>query len=118
MKGKIQIDIVRDPAVIQSYLRRVEEKKLESYMLQAEVLQPTGNPEEDELKKAAYVWISLIERIIETDPTCPGRLRQKIDMYKKNQVRRIARKKYTAQREGIFDEDSADSGVCFTELKS
>lgn len=55
VKGKTQIEIVRDPAVIQSYLRQVEEHKLQEYMEQAENLQPTGNLEEDELKKAAYV---------------------------------------------------------------
>ena len=53
VKGKTHVEIVRDPAVIQSYLRRTEEKKLEHYMQQAEELQPSGNAEEDELKKAA-----------------------------------------------------------------
>ncbi len=53
MKGKTQIEVVRDPVVIQSYLRRVEERKMQDYQQQAEQLQPTGNAEEDDLKKAA-----------------------------------------------------------------
>jgi len=42
---------------------------------------------------------------------CRTRLRQEIDKYRKNQARRMARKKYTKQKEGIFDDESAESGV-------
>lgn len=55
VKGKQQVEIVRDPAVIGSYLRRVEEKKIEYYMEHPDELAPTGDDTEDELRKAAYV---------------------------------------------------------------
>lgn len=58
VKGKQQIEIVRDPAVIASYLRRVEEKKIEYYMEHPDELAPTGDDTEDELRKVAYVFQS------------------------------------------------------------
>lgn len=58
VKGKQQVEIVRDPAVIASYLRRVEEKKIEYYMEHPDELAPTGDDTEDELRKAAYVFQS------------------------------------------------------------
>ena len=53
VKGKEQFEIVRDPAVIQSYLKRVEERKILDFMRNPEMLKPSGNPEEDELKRIA-----------------------------------------------------------------
>lgn len=53
VKGKEQFEIVRDPAVIQSYLKRVEERKIMDFMKNPELLKPSGNPEEDELKRIA-----------------------------------------------------------------
>ena len=44
---------MRDPAVIQSYLKRVEERKVLEYMKHPELLAPSGDPEEDELKRLA-----------------------------------------------------------------
>ncbi|RXK42077.1 transcription initiation factor TFIID subunit 1 [Tremella mesenterica] len=77
VKGKLQHEIVRDPAVIQAYLRRVEDKKLDDYQRQAEQLRPSGDAAEDELKKAAMM--------------------REIERLKKNQQRRMARKKYSAR---------------------
>ncbi|WWC58417.1 uncharacterized protein I303_100957 [Kwoniella dejecticola CBS 10117] len=74
IKGKEQVEIVRDPAVIASYLRRLEDKKLEFYMDNYDQLAPTGNTEDDEIRKAA--------------------LRKKIEQYKLNQQRRMMRRKY------------------------
>jgi uridine kinase len=53
VKGKLQVEIIRDPQVIASYRRRVEDRKIEEFRNQADVLVPTGNQEEDELRKAA-----------------------------------------------------------------
>jgi hypothetical protein len=53
VKGKEQFEIVRDPAVIQSYLKRVEERKILDFMRNPEMLKPSGNAEEDELKRIA-----------------------------------------------------------------
>lgn len=53
VKGKLQVEIIRDPQVIASYRRRVEDRKIEEFRNQADVLAPTGNQEEDELRKAA-----------------------------------------------------------------
>ncbi|WWC66567.1 uncharacterized protein I206_100470 [Kwoniella pini CBS 10737] len=77
IKGKEQVEIVRDPAVIASYLRRLEDKKLEYYMDNYDKLGPTGNTEDDEIRKAA--------------------LRKKIEQYKLNQQRRMMRRKYQSK---------------------
>lgn len=53
VRGKLQVEIVRDPQVIASYRRRVEDRKIEEFRTQAEMLAPTGNHEEDELRRAA-----------------------------------------------------------------
>lgn len=53
VKGKEMVEIVRDPAVIQSYMKRVEEKTILEFMKNPESLQPTGDPEKDELKRIA-----------------------------------------------------------------
>jgi len=48
--------IVRDPAVVNQYLKRVEEKKLEYYInnpMLLEEMQSTGNAEEDEIRREA-----------------------------------------------------------------
>lgn len=47
--------IVRDPAVIKAYMRKVEEQKLEYYMNHPEAIKRTGNAEEDALQQVAYV---------------------------------------------------------------
>lgn len=56
--GKTVTQIVRDPAVVNQYLKRVEEKKLEYYInnpMLLEEMQSTGNAEEDEIRREAYV---------------------------------------------------------------
>ena len=53
VKGKEQVEIVRDPAVIRSYMKRIEEQKLAYYMKNPDLLAPSGDAEEDEIKKAA-----------------------------------------------------------------
>lgn len=53
IKGKLHVEIVRDPQIILSYRRRVEDHKIEEFRNQADNLVPTGNQAEDELKKAA-----------------------------------------------------------------
>ncbi|KAK8865758.1 hypothetical protein IAR55_000905 [Kwoniella newhampshirensis] len=98
VKGKEQIEIVRDPAVIQSYLRRLEDKKLEFYMENSDQLAPTGNDQEDEIRKAA--------------------LRKKLEKYKLNQQRRLMRKKYQSKTldpidmEGVDLEGKRKCGAC------
>jgi len=79
VKGKPTVEIVRDPAVIQSYLRRVEERKLAQFTEELDHLKPTGNAEEDDLKIQA--------------------LRQEVLRLKKNQQRRQQRKKYAGKGE-------------------
>jgi transcription initiation factor TFIID subunit 1 len=79
VRGKPVVEIVRDQAVIQSYLRRVEERKLAQYTDELEHLAPTGNAEEDELKIQA--------------------IRAEVMRLKKNQVRRQQRKKYQGKGE-------------------
>lgn len=79
VKGKPVVEIIRDPAVIQSYLRRVEERKLAQYTDELDHLKPTGNMDEDELKIQA--------------------LRQEVLRLKKNQQRRQQRKKYAGKGE-------------------
>ncbi|BEJ18121.1 hypothetical protein CspHIS471_0703980 [Cutaneotrichosporon sp. HIS471] len=79
VRGKQTVEIVRDQAVIQSYLRRVEERKLAQYTDELEHLAPTGNIEEDELKIQA--------------------IRAEVQRLKKNQVRRQQRKKYQGKGE-------------------
>lgn len=79
IKGKPTVEIVRDEAVIQSYLRRVEERKLAQYTDELEHLAPTGNVDEDELKIQA--------------------IRAEVMRLKKNQVRRQQRKKYQGKGE-------------------
>ncbi|WOO83710.1 Putative transcription initiation factor TFIID subunit [Vanrija pseudolonga] len=79
VKGKQTVEIVRDPAVIQSYLRRVEERKLAQFTEELENLKPTGNMDEDELKIQA--------------------LRAEVIRLKKNQQRRQQRKKYNGKGE-------------------
>lgn len=79
IKGKKQVEIVRDQAVIQSYLRRVEERKLAQYTDELDHLAPTGNEDEDDLKMQA--------------------LRQEVLRLKKNQQRRQQRKKYQGKGE-------------------
>lgn len=79
VKGKRQVEIVRDQAVIQSYLRRVEERKLAQYTDELDHLAPTGNEDEDDLKMQA--------------------LRQEVLRLKKNQQRRQQRKKYQGKGE-------------------
>lgn len=79
VKGKRTVEIVRDPQVITSYLRRVEERKLAQYTDELDNLKPTGNMEEDELKIQA--------------------LRQEVIRLKKNQQRRQQRKKYAGKGE-------------------
>ncbi|WWC86076.1 uncharacterized protein L201_000947 [Kwoniella dendrophila CBS 6074] len=88
VKGKEVVEIVRDPAVIQSYLRRLEDKKLEYYMENYDQLAPTGNEEDDEIRKAA--------------------LRKKIEQYKLNQQRRLMRKKYASKTLDPADVDGID----------
>ena len=54
--GKTVTQIVRDPAVVNQYLKRVEEKKLEYYInnpMLLEEMQSTGNAEEDEIRREA-----------------------------------------------------------------
>ncbi|ORY20963.1 hypothetical protein BCR39DRAFT_554452 [Naematelia encephala] len=53
IKGKKQVEIVRDSAVIASYQRRLEERKLEMYAKNPELLKPTGDKEEDEYRRIA-----------------------------------------------------------------
>ncbi|KAK4687485.1 hypothetical protein P7C73_g2628, partial [Tremellales sp. Uapishka_1] len=72
VKGRPQTDIVRDQAVIASYLRRVEERKLDYYLQHPELLQPTGDAEEDAVKMTA--------------------LKMELDKTMKNRQRRLARK--------------------------
>ncbi|KAL7423762.1 hypothetical protein Q5752_001346 [Cryptotrichosporon argae] len=79
VKGKQQVEIIRDQAVIQSYLRRVEDRKLAQFTEQLEHIKPTGNMEEDDLKRQA--------------------LAREINRLKKNQHRRQQRKKYMAKGE-------------------
>ncbi|WRT63957.1 uncharacterized protein IL334_000884 [Kwoniella shivajii] len=85
IKGKEQVEIVRDPAVISAYLRKLEDKKLEFYMENVDQLEATGNEEDDEIRKAA--------------------LRKKIEQYKLNQQRRLMRKKYASR---TLDPDNVD----------
>ncbi|OWZ55034.1 transcription initiation factor TFIID subunit 1 [Cryptococcus neoformans c45] len=100
VKGKQQVEIVRDPAVIASYLRRVEEKKIEYYMEHPDELAPTGDDTEDELRKAA--------------------LRLMLEKNKLNQQRRLMRKKYQSKTletdnmgiEGIDLEGKRKCGAC------
>jgi transcription initiation factor TFIID subunit 1 len=79
VKGKPVVEIVRDRAVIQSYLRRVEERKLAKYTDELDHLKPTGNVEEDDLKIQA--------------------LRQEVERLKNNQQRRQQRKRYAGNGE-------------------
>lgn len=79
VRGKPTVEIVRDPAVIQSYLRRVEERKLAQFTEELDHLKPSGDIEEDELKIQA--------------------LRQEVIRLKKNQQRRQQRKKYAGKGE-------------------
>lgn len=51
--GEVVSEIVRDPAVIQSYMKRVEAKKIDEYMKNPESLRPTGDPVEDAMQKQA-----------------------------------------------------------------
>ncbi|WVR05721.1 hypothetical protein IAU60_002745 [Kwoniella sp. DSM 27419] len=88
VKGKEVVEVVRDPAVIASYLRRLEDKKLEYYMENHDTLAPTGNAEEDEIRKAA--------------------LRKSIEKYKLNQQRRMMRRKYASK---TLDTDVLDGDV-------
>ena len=44
---------MRDPAVIKAYMKKIEENKLAYYMDHPDELQPSGDTEEDEIKKAA-----------------------------------------------------------------
>ncbi len=53
VKGETVVEVYRDPAVIASYLRRIEEKKLDYYAQHPELLAPTGNAEEDAVKAVA-----------------------------------------------------------------
>ena len=53
IKGKTHYEIVRDPQVIQSYLRRIEDRKLSEYQRRAENLRSTGDAAEDELRRTA-----------------------------------------------------------------
>ena len=84
------MEIIRDPAVIKSYMKRIEEKKLAYYMDHPDELLPSGDAEEDEIKMAACVFGFSQTR------TCVGltkdRLRATVDKFKKNQLRRLARK--------------------------
>lgn len=50
IKGKMQVEIVRDPQVIASYRRRVESRRIEELRNQADMLVPTGNQAEDEMR--------------------------------------------------------------------
>ncbi|WVQ97109.1 hypothetical protein IAU59_004219 [Kwoniella sp. CBS 9459] len=88
IKGKEQVEIVRDPAVIAAYLRRLEDKKLEYYMENYDQIAPTGNQEEDEIRKAA--------------------LRKQLEKYKLNQQRRMMRKKYASRT--LDAGDGGDAG--------
>ncbi|WWC99494.1 hypothetical protein V866_006397 [Kwoniella sp. B9012] len=88
VKGKEVIEVVREPAVIQAYLRRIEDKKLEYYMDNYDQLAPTGNEEDDEIMKAA--------------------LRKKIEQIKLNQQRRLMRKKYASRTLDPTDVDGVD----------
>ena len=105
VKGKEQFEIVRDPAVIQSYLKRVEERKVLEYMKRPELLAPSGNPEEAYMNRDAYVHLS------ETGSDCPEKpvadtaysLMKAFEKIKKNQERRLARKKYEARSRPDFD---------------
>lgn len=86
VKGKTHYEIVRDPAVIASYRRRVEDRKIEAYKSQVDMLAPTGNLEEDELRRAALL--------------------QELENTRKNQARRKARDKY--KRRVLLDEKDID----------
>nr|XP_019049032.1 transcription initiation factor TFIID subunit 1 [Kwoniella bestiolae CBS 10118]OCF27962.1 transcription initiation factor TFIID subunit 1 [Kwoniella bestiolae CBS 10118] len=88
VKGKEVVEIVREPAVIQAYLRRAEDKKLEYYMDNYDSLAPTGNEEEDEIMKAA--------------------LKKKIEQIKLNVQRRAMRKKYASRTLDASDVDGVD----------
>jgi transcription initiation factor TFIID subunit 1 len=88
VKGRTQYEIVRDPAVIASYRRRIEERKIEHFKLNPELLQPTGNPEEDELRRVALL--------------------QELESVRKNQARRLARKKYSNRE--LLDESEIEPG--------
>jgi transcription initiation factor TFIID subunit 1 len=79
VKGKPTVEIIRDTAVIQSYLRHVEERKLAQYMDELENLKPTGNTEVDALQMQA--------------------LKTEMMRLKKNQQRRQQRKKYAGKGE-------------------
>jgi transcription initiation factor TFIID subunit 1 len=74
--------------VIASYRRRVEERKIEQFKLNPEMLQPTGNQEEDELRRVALL--------------------QELESIRKNQARRLARKKYSARE--LLDESEIEPG--------
>lgn len=55
--GQIKTTIIRDPAVITMYLKRKEEERLAYYIsrpgLVDELVEPTGNAEEDEIRRKA-----------------------------------------------------------------
>ncbi|WVN85623.1 uncharacterized protein L203_100772 [Cryptococcus depauperatus CBS 7841] len=100
VKGKQQVEIVRDQGVIAAYLKRIEEKKIEYYIEHPEELAPTGDNTEDELRKAA--------------------LRQLLEKNKLNQQRRLMRKKYQSKTlemdtigiEGVDLEGKRKCGAC------
>jgi len=92
VKGKTHVDIIRDPAVIQSYLRHIEDRKIDAYVKSAEDLQPTGDPEEDRLRAEA------IER--------------RMSQMQKNQQRRVQRKRYLANSLGELGENPDSNRRC------
>ncbi|WVQ71168.1 hypothetical protein IAR50_000693 [Cryptococcus sp. DSM 104548] len=100
VKGKAQYDIIRDPGVIASYMKRVEEKKIDYYMNHPDELEPTGDAEEDAIRKIA--------------------LQMLLDKNKLNQQRRLMRKKYQSKTldtdnmgiEGVDLEGKRKCGAC------
>jgi len=57
VKGKPEYEIVRDPAVIESYRRRREEMRIENILANPAKanLEMTGAPEEDAIRRKGWV---------------------------------------------------------------
>lgn len=55
VRGKSVVEVVRDPAVIASYKRRVDERRIETFKTELETLAPTGDYDDDARKRTALV---------------------------------------------------------------
>lgn len=66
--GGKKVEIIRDPQVIATYRRRVENRKIEEFRHQADSLRPTENSEDNDLMRAASVFPALSNYLVFQHP--------------------------------------------------